>query len=132
MSIVHKFLAADSTVLADKRQVLTVCSTGGVDRIGDIVVQSGIDTKSFMRAGGTVLWGHDPDKPIAKALSIGVEGGSLRALVQFPPAGVSAKSDETYGISRLASSMRPQLASHRSARSRWSRLGTASNTSPSS
>ena len=98
MSIVHKFLAADSTVLADKRQVLTVCSTGGVDRQGDIVVQSGIDTKSFMRAGGTVLWGHDPDKPIAKALSIGVEGGSLRALVQFPPAGVSAKSDETYGL----------------------------------
>ena len=98
MSIVHKFLAADSTALADKRQVLTVCSTGGVDRRGDIVVQSGIDTKSFMRAGGTVLWGHDPDKPIAKALSIGVEGGSLRALVQFPPAGVSAKSDETYGL----------------------------------
>ncbi len=98
MSIVHKFLAADSTALSDKRQVLTVCSTGGVDRQGDIVVQSGIDTKSFMRAGGTVLWGHDPDKPIAKALSIGVEGGSLRALVQFPPAGVSAKSDETYGL----------------------------------
>lgn len=98
MSIVHKFAGAAATALADKRQVLTSCSAGGVDRQGDIVVQGGIDTKSFMKAGGTVLWGHNPACPIARAIPIGLEGGQLRSLVQFPDPGVSARADEVYGL----------------------------------
>lgn len=96
----RKFVAATTSTegLADKRQVLVNCSSDGVDRQGDIVVQSGIDTKSFMKCGGTVLWQHDPDQPIARAISIGVDGGQLRSLVQFPSPGTSAKSDEIYGL----------------------------------
>jgi uncharacterized protein len=94
-----KFAAALSTEgLADKRQVLVNCSSESVDRQGDIVVQSGINTAPFMKTGGTVLWNHDPNFPIAKAVSIGVEGGQLRSLAQFPPAGVSPKADEIYGL----------------------------------
>ncbi|ESY30033.1 MULTISPECIES: HK97 family phage prohead protease [unclassified Mesorhizobium] len=79
------------------RQVRAVVSTGEVDRMGDIIVQSGIDLTAF-RKSPTVLWQHDADHPIAKCLSVGIEGGKLVALVQFPDAGVSAKSDEVYGL----------------------------------
>ena len=100
MSNVRKSLLSTISVsgLAEKRQVLVNCSGGGLDRQGDIVVQEGIDTKSFMKIGGTVLWQHDGDHPIAKAVSIGVEGGQLRSLVQFPDEGISAKADEIYGL----------------------------------
>ena len=100
MSNVRKSLLSTISVqgLAEKRQVLVNCSGGGMDRQGDIVVQEGIDTKSFMKIGGTVLWQHDGDHPIAKAVSIGVEGGQLRSLVQFPDEGISAKADEIYGL----------------------------------
>jgi HK97 family phage prohead protease len=99
---VFKFLPSAASVdgLAEKRQVLVTCSTEGVDRQGDIIVQAGIDTSSFMRTGGTVLWQHDPDQPIAKCLSIGVENGSLKAMAQFPEAGISPKADEIYGLVR--------------------------------
>ena len=84
--------------LAAKRQVLVNVSSESVDRTGDIVQQSGIDTRSFLQAGGTVLWQHDPDQPIGRALSMGVVGNKLRTAVQFPPQGVSAKADEIYGL----------------------------------
>jgi HK97 family phage prohead protease len=45
-----------------------------------------------------VLWNHDPQQPIARAIEIGVVDGRLQALVQFPPEGVSAKADEVYGL----------------------------------
>ena len=97
-----KFVAAaiDGSSLSDKRQVLVNCSADGVDRQGDIVVQGGIDFQSFMGCGGTVLWQHDANAPIAKAISIGLDGGQLRSLVQFPDAGISPKSDEIYGLIR--------------------------------
>ena len=98
--IIHKLLPAESQTLADRRQVLTVCSTGTLDRQGDIVEPYGIDTVSFMKTGGPVLFGHDQNQPIGKALRIGVENGALQSLVQFPPAGVSARADEIYGLIR--------------------------------
>lgn len=99
---VKKFVPATTSTdgLADKRQVLVNCSADGVDRQGDIVVQAGIDTSSFMKTGGTVLWQHDPDQPIAKAIDIGLDGGQLRSLVQFPKEGASAKADEIYNLIR--------------------------------
>lgn len=79
------------------RQVRAIVSTGDVDRMGDIIEQAGIKLDAFRRSP-TVLWQHDADHPIAKALSINVEGGKVVALVQFPEAGVSQKSDEVYGL----------------------------------
>ncbi|ESY58299.1 MULTISPECIES: HK97 family phage prohead protease [unclassified Mesorhizobium] len=79
------------------RQVRAIVSTGEVDRMGDIIDQAGIKLDAFRRSP-TVLWQHDADHPIAKALSIGLEGGKLVALVEFPAEGISAKSDEVYGL----------------------------------
>ncbi|OBQ58035.1 hypothetical protein EFV37_13180 [Mesorhizobium loti] len=79
------------------RQVRAIVSTGELDRMGDIIDQAGIKLDAFRRSP-TVLWQHDSDHPIAKALSVSMEGGKLVALVQFPDVGVSAKSDEVYGL----------------------------------
>ena len=95
----RKFLAtvADDS-LAEKRQVLVYISGPDPDRDGDVVVQAGIDTASFMSCGGTVLWQHDPMQPIARCLEIGPRDGRTAALTEFPEAGVSPKADEVYGL----------------------------------
>jgi HK97 family phage prohead protease len=92
-----KYLDAPLTsagTLADRRQVLVTISTADVDRAGDIVEQSGIDFSNFVRTGSPILYNHDTNFPIAKAIDIGIVGGKLRSLAQFPPVGASQKSDE--------------------------------------
>ena len=81
------------------RQVRAIVSAGEIDRMGDIVEQAGIQLAAFRRSP-TVLWNHDSDHPVARALDIGIEAGKLTALVQFPDEGVSEKSDEVYGLIR--------------------------------
>ena len=98
MELKHKSFGMQVENLADKRQVIVNCSAEEPDRAGDIVVQKGIDFSAFMKIGGTVLWQHDPDQPIAKALQMEIVDGRLRSLVQFPEAGVSPKADEIYGL----------------------------------
>jgi len=93
---VKKFYPAQTETVGE-RQARVICSTGDVDRAGDIVVQTGIDLTAY-KANPIVLWGHDTNQPIAKALEIGVIDGRLMATVEFPPIGVSAKADEICGL----------------------------------
>lgn len=94
--IVKDFVGTPTT-LAEKRQVRVVCSSDAIDRAGEVVVQSGIDTTHFMALGGTVLFGHDPSQPIAKAVELSHDGsGNLCALVQFPPEGDDPNADLRY------------------------------------
>ena len=94
---VRKLYTESTTALAEKRQVRVICSTGGLDRAGEVVAQDGIGLSGY-RSNPIVLWQHDPNQPIARAIEIGVSGGVLQALVQFPPEGTSAKADEVYGL----------------------------------
>ena len=94
MTIVRRAYGAESFAVGD-RQVRVICSTADVDRAGDMVVQAGIELSAY-RQNPVVLWNHDPEQPIARAIEIGVVDGRLQALVQFPPEGVSAKADEVY------------------------------------
>ena len=96
--VVHKLLDSTAMTLADRRQVVCNISSESADREGDIVVQEGIETATFMRLGGTTLWQHDPAQPIAKTIRIGIVNGRTRATVQFPRAGVSAKADEVFDL----------------------------------
>ena len=96
----RKALGTQIENLADKRQVIVNCSAEDPDRVGDVVVQTGIDFTAFMKIGGTVLWQHNPEHPIAKALEMSIVGGRLRSLVQFPDANVSSKANEIYGLIR--------------------------------
>ena len=88
---------ASQTETLGERQVRVVCSTPDVDRAGEVVVQEGLDFSHYM-ANPVVLFAHDPAQPIARAVRLGLEGGNLVATVQFPPAAVSAKADEVYGL----------------------------------
>ncbi len=96
MEIVRRAYGAESFAVGE-RQVRVICSTAEVDRAGDVVVQAGIDLSAYRR-NPVVLWNHDPEQPIARALEIGLVDGRLQALVQFPPEGVSARADEVHGL----------------------------------
>jgi HK97 family phage prohead protease len=91
-------VTADGSV--GPREIRLIASTDVVDRQGDVVVQSGIDTRNFMATGGPILWQHKSEHPIARCLTIGIAAGQLAALVQFPEPGISAKADEVYGLAK--------------------------------
>jgi HK97 family phage prohead protease len=76
-----------------ERQIRVVASDGTVDRMGDILVPYGVDLTNYRR-NAIVLAQHDASQPIARCASIGVEGNAVVALIDFPPAGVSDRSDE--------------------------------------
>lgn len=81
---------------ADTRPVRVVVSTAGVDRMGDIIVQEGIDLTAY-RTNPVVLWQHDSDCPIARAPDVKVVGGKLTATALFPAEGADEESDYVYG-----------------------------------
>lgn len=94
--VFRKLLDSQTETAADTRQVRVICSTDSVDRMGDVIVQSGIDLTNYRR-NSVVLWGHDPNKPVARAIDIGVRNNRLEATVQFPPEGDDEDSDWVYG-----------------------------------
>jgi HK97 family phage prohead protease len=99
MTMVFKDFISGSQfqTLADKRQVQVICSTGSVDRMGEVVDQNGIDLSAY-RSNPVILWNHNPNVPIARAIDIGVVNGKLQATCQFPPSGISQKADEVLGL----------------------------------
>lgn len=96
MELTRKLLASSSLTLADQRQVKVICSTGKPDRMGDVVVQSGIDLAPY-GDNPLVLWNHLADVPVARTIEIAVKNGELQATVQFPPEGDDEDSDWVYG-----------------------------------
>jgi len=96
--MIRKFYS-DGTMqtLADRRQVKITCSSASVDLEGEIIDQAGVDLTRF-RMNPVVLWGHNPNMPIARAMNIELENGRLVAMVQFPPSGISERSDEVFGL----------------------------------
>ncbi len=81
----------------DGAVVRVTASTPSVDRYGDIVDQSWqLDP---YRANPVVLWGHDASElPIGRALSVGVEGGSLVADIELDTG--SARGSEVLRLVR--------------------------------
>lgn len=96
MALKRKFFPTSTkTDGLGERQVRVVVSTPSVDRAGDIVKAEGVELSGY-RANPTVLWNHDPDRPIARCVEIGVKSGSIEALVQFPPEGDDDEADTLY------------------------------------
>jgi HK97 family phage prohead protease len=92
----RKLLNSTCKALADQRLVTVICSTSDPDRMGDVIVQSGIDLAAY-RKNPVVLWGHCTDAPIARASEIGIKDGKLQATVKFPLEGDDEDSDWVYG-----------------------------------
>ncbi|OLP55228.1 hypothetical protein BJF92_21820 [Rhizobium rhizosphaerae] len=108
MNVIRKFspggsvpAVANTAAFNDgkSRRVVLLCSTDDIDRTGDIVVQTGIDLQAY-RQNPVILWQHDHGSPIARATDVRLSGNSLEAECEFPPAGVSALSDQIYALVR--------------------------------
>lgn len=95
--MIRRAVSQAITPLAGKRQVRAAFSTATTDRMGDQVVQAGIDLSSY-RQNPVILFSHDPASPVARCVTIGLDGGNLAGLVQFPDAGVSPLSDQILGL----------------------------------
>ena len=76
-------------------EALLLASTENVDRVGDIVVQTGIDYRAWMRSGGIILWNHDGAYPVANAITANVEPSGFVLRIRFAPIGTSTIADET-------------------------------------
>jgi hypothetical protein len=63
--------------------------------MGDIVVQSGIDFRTFMASGGPILRDHNTGWPVGNALRCSVEPAGLTIRMRFAPSGTSDIADET-------------------------------------
>lgn len=69
-------------------------STEDRDRHGDVVVADGWRLANFKK-NPVMLWAHDYSRPpIGKAVDIGVEGGKLKAIVEFVPAHIDPFAEQ--------------------------------------
>lgn len=96
MEITRKLLGTSSLTVTGDRIVDVICSTGEPDRMGDILVQKGINLKPY-GTNPIVLWNHLADVPVARSTEIGVKDDKLQAKVKFPPEGEDEDSDWVYG-----------------------------------
>jgi uncharacterized protein len=82
------------------RQLKFVISTGSVDRDNDTINPQGWALDAF-RSNPIIPWGHDYSRPpIARAVSVGLEGGALVSVAEFPPAGIYELADQVYGLAK--------------------------------
>jgi HK97 family phage prohead protease len=80
------------------RKAAFVVSTGSEDRDGDTVAPEGWMLDNY-RKNPVVLWAHDVKSlPIARAESIGVQGGKLKSVIVFPDKGVYPFADQVFGL----------------------------------
>jgi HK97 family phage major capsid protein/HK97 family phage prohead protease len=91
--MIHKYV--DSTVLG-ARQVRAVISDETPDRVGDVIVATGIKLENY-RNNPIVLWNHDPMCPIGTA-SVFAKGSRVEAVITFVAEGVSKIADEVYQL----------------------------------
>lgn len=84
-------LEADADVA---RPVSLIASTGDEDRQGDVIEPGGWQLDRY-RANPVVLFAHDRSAPpVARAQNVRVEGGRLRAEVQFAPTDSGAELEK--------------------------------------
>jgi len=92
---------AVDTIITDEgndRTLKFVISNEAEDSYKDIVSSDGWDLKRFMK-NPVVLWAHDHRQPpVAKAVSIGVEGTNLVAEAQFADAETYAFADTVFKL----------------------------------
>lgn len=80
------------------RQVEVVVSDPSIARDGASIVTAGIKYDDWLGYGGTVLFSHDPSRPVARAVKVWTVGTKLMALIQFPAEGTSDDSDMVYRL----------------------------------
>ena len=92
-TVVSNAIAKFSQGQVGPREIAVIASDATVDRMGDIIEPHGVQLDNYRR-NPIVLAQHDADSPVGRCISIGVEGGAVRAKIQFAPEGVSELADE--------------------------------------
>ena len=67
------------------RQIKFTVSTAAQDRDGDVIQQDGWDLSNYIRNPVVLLNHKSSELPIAKCIAIGLEGGVLKATIEFVP-----------------------------------------------
>lgn len=79
-------------------------STASVDREQDTIAIAGWDLRNYI-SNPVVLWGHNSSRlPIGRAFDLSVEGGALKASVEFIPDNIpegGAFANSVYRLARL-------------------------------
>ena len=102
LGVRKQMLAPAEQLGGDLRALRFTISTGIVDREQDRIAITGWDLANFAR-NPVVLWGHDAARlPIGRAIEIGVEGGALKATVDFIPADLPEAGPFADAVYRLA------------------------------
>jgi HK97 family phage prohead protease len=79
-----------------ERTLEFIISTPAVDRAGDTIAVEGWRLDNF-RKNPVVLWAHDYTAlPVARSPLVGLEGGALRAIAEFTPAGMARFNDTVF------------------------------------
>jgi HK97 family phage prohead protease len=99
-----QIIAPADLIESDKRALRFTISTGSVDRERDTIAVAGWDLSNF-KGNPVVLWGHDSSRlPIGRAFDVTVEGGALKASVEFIPQDTPEGGDFAESVYRLARS----------------------------
>jgi HK97 family phage prohead protease len=98
-----QFIEPARTIPAEERRALRfTISTADVDRENDTIALAGWDLAAFRR-NPVVLWGHDASRlPIGRAFDIAIEGGALKASVEFVPEDLPEGGAFAESVHRLA------------------------------
>lgn len=81
----------------ERRMQFTI-STSTIDRMNDTIAVDGWKLDNY-RANPVVLYGHDASAlPVGKARRVWVEGGALKAEVEFTPEGVAKFNDTVFAM----------------------------------
>jgi len=101
MKLVHKVMDFDiGRVDEDERTFWAVASTDQVDRQGDSIDPAGWLLNNFLK-NPVIPWAHDYNRPpVAKALLVKVQGGSLVFQAQFPRPEEYAFADTIFKLYR--------------------------------
>ncbi len=80
------------------RELQFTISTGDIDRSGDTIAVDGWNFDGY-RKNPVVLWAHDYETlPVARAPRIWVEGGKVKALAEWTPAGMAKFNDIVFDM----------------------------------
>jgi HK97 family phage prohead protease len=102
LGIRKQIIAAPDTIETDKRALRFTISTGSVDRERDTIAIAGWDLANF-KNNPVVLWGHDASRlPIGRAFDVTIEGGALKASVEFIPDDTPEGGQFAEAVYRLA------------------------------
>jgi phage head maturation protease len=96
--VIYKVLTFESKAVGDG-QFEVLISSELEDRDGDILLSAGANVDNYRR-NPVVLYAHDyGGLPVARATNIeAIQGTGLKAVMEFPPKGISARADEVRGL----------------------------------